>query len=161
MTAAPDNFIQSLLTARDTIAATLQDPFEADSAVLFLLDADSNVHELSRYEDVYSGLQETSAVALQPGHVAVGVMTTGWAAPLSGETPESTAPSEHPDRERVQLCVACDRNFRVLSIVTFSGKDESFIEDSGEGPFADALAITMLTMLRTAARRSRDMSGRH
>lgn len=157
MTATPDHLTLSVLNARDTIAATLPDPFDAESAVLFLLDADGKAHVLSRNEDVYCGLQEMSAITLQPEHVAVGVMTTGWAAPLNDEGPESIAPSEHPSRERVQLCVVCDRTFRVLSIITFSSNDESLIDDSGRGPLADALAVTMLTMLRTVARRSIDV----
>jgi hypothetical protein len=123
---------------------------------MFLLDADGRVHELSRYEDVYDGLKETSTVALQDDHVAVGVFTTGWAAPLVGDVPDGPAPSQHPDRVRVQLCVALDRKFQTVSVMLMENSNEPLVEGEGEGPLADALAATLVTMLREKARRSAD-----
>jgi hypothetical protein len=145
-----------VLAAREHIAATLLDPFHADSAVLFLLDADGMVHELSRYEDVYNGLQEISGVSLRDEHVTLGVFTTGWAAPLSDQTPNGSAPSEHPDRVRVQLCLALDRSFNSVSLVLMENSEEPMVERSGEGPLANAMAATLVTMLRARARRSDD-----
>lgn len=156
MTATQDNFQRFVLDARTTIAATLQDPYQAENAVLFLMDADGRVHELSRYKDVYDGLQETSRVALQDNHVAVGVFTTGWAAPFNGDQPPERAPSEHPNRVRVQLCTALDREFRSVSVIQMSDRDDTIVEGGGEGPLADALAAVMATMLRARAQRSVD-----
>ena len=64
------------LKAREHIAATLPNPFCAETAVLFLLDACGRVHELSRHKDVYDGLKEISVVQLQDEHIALGVFTT-------------------------------------------------------------------------------------
>jgi len=145
-----------MLAARDSIAATLPTPFEMEEAVVFVLDADGVAHS-SRSADVYCGLRDlVTSFVLEPHHVAVGLMTTGWASPLTEGAPSEVAPSEHPCRERVQLTACVDREFQVVNVVRFSEREELIIENEGEGPLADALAVTLVTMLRAAARRSVD-----
>ncbi len=158
MTATQPTLEQLTLKAREHIAATLPDPYRAETAVMFLLDTDGRVHELSQYANVYDGLKEITAVDILDNHVAVGLFTVGWAAPLSTERPlpDDPAPSEHPDRVRVQLCAAINRELRIVSVVQMQDKDEPLVEDSGEGQLADALTVTMVMLLRARAKRSVD-----
>jgi hypothetical protein len=156
MTATQPSLEQLTLKAREHIAATLPNPFCADTAVLFLLDADGRVRELSRHKDVYDGLRETSVVQLKNEHIALGVFTTGWAAPLTDATSSDCAPSQHPDRVRVQLCTTLDRSFYNVSVLLLEDRSTPMVENDGQGSLADALAATFVMMLRQNARRHRN-----
>lgn len=106
--------------------------------MIFLLDFEGLVTEISRFTDVYEGLRKVSVVSLQPEHTGLGVFTTGWAAPLSVDTKSTCPPSRHPERVKVQLCTVLDRNFQNVSVLLFEGETTPLVECDGEGSLADA-----------------------
>lgn len=148
---------QHALAARESIADTFTQPFSADGAVLFLLDTEGSVHELSRFVDVYEGLKQVSGTQLRPEHIGLGVFTTGWAAPLTTATESTCPPSDHPDRVKVQLCTVLDRDFQNVSVLLLEGETTPLVECDGEGSLADALTAAFVMMLRKQALPSFDV----
>jgi hypothetical protein len=144
------------LQAQAAITSTMPNPFWTSDASIFLLDTEGQVCELLLRESAYDGLQEIAGKELNDKHIAVGVFTSGWAAPLTCEEPQhgDLSPSNSPERLRVHLCVLASREFEIVSVIQMQDTDGPLIQKTGEGNLADAMVITMLTLLRSKARRA-------
>lgn len=67
------------------------------------------------------------------------VITTGWAAPIGGDN-DGIAPSQHPERKRVELMCAVSRDGVMASAMAMEGSDE-LITDDGNATGALQLAV--------------------
>ena len=153
---------QHALAALHDITTTDQ-PFNMQSAVVFVLDRDDERIVITEYPDVYVALETVGAevaridqaIAGNPllGARALGVLTCGWAAPVgSDETP----PSTHPARRRVRLAViAATTDLATGSVIEFQDTpDEPIFDDgSGSGSLRDALldAVRAIIAYQAAA----------
>ena len=124
--------------------------FEIPKAMLVGLRTDSEGNlvdvqpEIASHGDIYTLLEVVNPSMLTE-FSAVGLVTCGWAAPISnGQTESEPAPSAHPERRRVRLFVCADRS-DMASVLRFRDDVENPITDAGEacGPLADALAELM------------------
>lgn len=104
--------------------------------------------------DIYEGLARL-AVACDRGEVtpaqddklddmAIGLVTTGWAAPLNEDGEIAGAPSEHPERRRVVLSIIRTKTDRLGRVDFPNARDgeESVVYDDdapSKGSLADAL----------------------
>jgi hypothetical protein len=72
---------------------------------------------------------------------AVGVLTTGWAAPLGEDGTIDGAPSEHPKRRRVVLFCVATRDGDIASRMVFEDTPTEPVDDDGgaTGALADAI----------------------
>ena len=85
--------------------------------------------------DVYELLSDASLSEFYDYCVLI---TSGWAAPNDDE---DTAPSQHPERRRVNLLCVASRDGKQASAMRMAGSDE-LVTDNGNatGPLAWALA---------------------
>jgi hypothetical protein len=152
---------QHALAALHDISTTDQ-PFNMQSAVVFVLDHSDQRTIVTECPDVYVGLATVGrevtridqAIAGNPllGARALGVLTCGWAAPVgSDETP----PSCHPGRRRVRLAVIATTDLVTGSVIEFQDTpDEPIFDDgSGSGSLRDALldAVRAIIAYQAAA----------
>lgn len=117
--------------------------FSLDSARLYSVNTDLN-GELSltlacQHPDIYDLLEADEATAVARVSDFIGLVTTGWAAPLNNGQPEG-APSEHPQRRRVRLFVLANAE-KVTSVVRFQDDESEIVIDEGQatGSLADAI----------------------
>ena len=101
-----------------------------DGKPVLVLDA-----EMSGY-DIYEVLESLTPDA-NVTHYAV--ITTGWAAPLGGDN-DGIAPSQHPERKRVELMCVVSRDGVMASAMAMEGRDD-LITDDGEATGALQLAV--------------------
>lgn len=139
---------EALLAARDQIAATFENPFSTEQAVVFLVSITGEATEALRAADVYEALQLLAFLPLGWEQAGIGVFTTGWAAPLNAEGDVDGPPSEHPNRERVQLCTLLTTDFRCMSVASFEGQNRELHSEDATGSLADAMSATLVMMLR-------------
>ncbi|MFM7082553.1 MAG: hypothetical protein ACKOYI_11480 [Actinomycetota bacterium] len=128
--------------------STSDQPFNMQSAVVFVLDDNNQRTVITEYPDVYVALETVGAevaridqaIAGNPllGARALGVLTCGWAAPVGGD---ETPPSSHPGRRRVRLAVIATTDLATGSVIEFQDTpDEPILDDgSGTGLLRDAL----------------------
>lgn len=102
----------------------------SDGKPVLVLDA-----EMSGY-DIYEVLESVKPDA-NVNHYAV--ITTGWAAPLGGDN-DGIAPSQHPERKRVELMCVVSRDGVMASAMAMEGSDE-LITDDGNATGALQLAV--------------------
>ena len=111
---------------------------------------DGQLVTLGVYGDIYIGLEkiaaETDETMLQDFEF-IGVETSGWAAPLSGDERNEVSPSQHPERQRVRMVSVVDRTMRMASVIGFEGDDELKTDLGGRGSLADALRLVMANVL--------------
>lgn len=94
---------------------------------------------LSEHRDVYELLENNkSKKALSFDYI--GVVTTGWAAPLNENGEVDGAPSQHALRRRVRLMVVADKE-DVASVLRFADTPDEVVTDPGSatGSLADAI----------------------
>ena len=97
-----------------------------------------DVVKIQENGDVYELLQEPSADILVSAYDGFGVLTSGWAAPLSQD---DTPPSKSPERVRVRLFCYCDSEGKVHSSIRFAdGRETMFDEDQAKGAMRNAMA---------------------
>ena len=97
--------------------------------------------ELARHGDIYQLIDSVNKFTVQ-GFDALGLVTCGWAAPITeGQTEPDGAPSAHPQRRRVRLFVCVNRE-GMASVLRFQDDADEQVLDAGEagGPLADAIA---------------------
>jgi len=138
---------QHALAALHDISTTDQ-PFNMQSAVVFVLDHNDQRTVITEYPDVYVALETVGAEVARIDHAiagnpllgarALGVLTCGWAAPVGGD---ETPPSCHPGRRRVRLAVIATTDLVTGSVIEFQDTpDEPIIDDGcGSGSLRDAL----------------------
>lgn len=120
--------------------------YTADGATIFYAGADGVVYTALIHADVYDGLRQMATLAEALPEVRyVGLLTTGWAAPMAGNEEASCAPSEHPQRRRCLLITVVDHNLEIGSILGFEDNPLDLLEEpgAGTGPLADELKSTM------------------
>ena len=96
--------------------------------------------ELASHGDIYQLIESVEKSVIQ-GFDALGLITCGWAAPITqGQNEPDQAPSTHPERRRVRLFVCVNRQ-GVASVLRFQDDAENPITDEGEakGPLAEAV----------------------
>lgn len=132
------------------------DMYRAAACRLYKFTADHNhptqydMVEYGAFVDVYEGLEVFANDKTAHDSIGLGLVTTGWAAPLpddyDGENDEGlNAPSEHPERRRVIVHIVRTLDGDAFSVITFQGADEVHEDNSGRGPLADALEYALTT----------------
>ena len=106
--------------------------------------------EFGAFVDVYEGLEVFANDKTAHDAIGIGLVTTGWAAPLpadyDGESDEEMgAPSEHPERRRVVLHIVRTLEGDAFSVIDIQGTDETQTDSTGRGPLADALEYALTT----------------
>jgi len=134
----------------------LNHTFHAKNATVFVIGYDDHRTLITEYPDVYTALDTlTTEVAridnAMPGKPllgarAVGVLTCGWAAPISGD---EIAPGQHPLRRRVRLSVIATNDLLTGSALEFQDDPDAPILDDGAatGSLRDALLDTMRAII--------------
>ena len=102
------------------------------------------LYEIDKSKDIYGLLQSSKLITSVEFYDVIIVITSGWAAPVEDAmlTEDSLPPSKHPERKRIELHVALDKNsFMACSILFLEdGKVVNTEYDtSGIGPLADAI----------------------
>jgi hypothetical protein len=117
--------------------------FELPSACLFGIetDADGKFVDFSYVDaqsDVYELLNRRASELTT--FTTFALVTTGWAAPLKDNGELDGAPSAHPERRRVRLCVTANID-GVASVLRFEDDQDSPIVDPGQatGSLAEAV----------------------
>jgi hypothetical protein len=130
--------------AEDTLNTLLADDgFSLSSARLYgvTLGGEEGVmlSLLSEHPDVYD-LLESKKAKLALSFDFIGVVTTGWAAPLNENGEVEGAPSQHAERRRVRLMVIADKE-GVASVLRFADTPDEVVTDPGSatGSLADAI----------------------
>ena len=82
-------------------------------------------------DDVYELLEGDNVSQVLETHNFVGLVTTGWASPLTDDDKETwSAPSKHPERRRIRLVIIADKG-NVCAVIRFSDGDDEVIVDEG------------------------------
>ena len=119
------------------------DPFHMEQAVIFAFTNDGGFRILVSAPDVYECLESVTDKNLNQWELGIGVITTGWAAPLNNGEVEG-APSQHPLRRRVRLVSCVDKAKRMVSSLRFADQPDDLITDeSGQGSLANALTTAI------------------
>ena len=123
--------------------------FSLDSARLYSvntsLNGDISLTLACQHPDIYDLLIAKEASAVAKVSDFIGVVTTGWAAPLNAEGEADGAPSEHPSRRRVRLFILANAE-KVTSVVRFQDEDEVVIDEgTATGSLADAIQRLVAT----------------
>ena len=108
---------------------------------------------LAEHGDVYELLEaRTSSVARM--FDAAAVLTCGWAAPISDDGDDDTAPSQHPKRRRVRLVVVVTDS-GVGSVLRFADTPDETITDPGKatGSLAEAVERLWRDSIQASERR--------
>lgn len=125
------------------------DPFQMEEAVIFAFTSDG-FRILVREADAYQALEMVADKHLGSWELGIGIITTGWACPITDEGTiaedgtMSTPPSEHPLRRRVRLVSCVDKAKHMVSSLRFADDpDELITETSGVGSLANALTTAI------------------
>ena len=126
-------------TARDESP----DPFHIQKAVVFTFTEEGLSRELSKDLDIYLALANIGYDnTIAEGELGIGIITTGWAAPINSDGDVDCPPSQHKERRRVRLVSVVTTDGKMGSVMGFSDDDENPIRDEGEA--TGNLAMAML-----------------
>lgn len=131
--------------ALDMYALSIDDEFETRPARGFHITRCGDVQTVLEANDAYDVLAQMGQLSLPTDVALIGLHTTGWASPIY-----EGAPSEHPERQRVELVVVLNRNFEMVSVARFATSHEDISTTDGDGPLTDALTAAMALSLRRA-----------
>jgi len=105
---------------------------EGSATLVDVFTADTN-------RDIYDLLEGNGVANVLKTHSFVGLITTGWAAPMRHESEPEIQASKHPDRQRVRLVIVADKE-SVCSVVRMENNDEVMVDEgSATGSLNDAL----------------------
>jgi hypothetical protein len=143
---------QLLQVATDANLSHLEggdDPFQMESAVVFAFTNDGQFRVLTSAPDVYECLEVVADKNLNQWEHGIGVITTGWAAPLGSNGQPEGAPSEHPLRRRVRLVSCVNKAKKMASSIRFADEPDDLVTDEGEatGSLAQALVNALTFMV--------------
>lgn len=120
-----------------------EDAFVPTTAKVFYLNADGTTEFICDDKDIYDLLAAEETVEALASFTEVNfiVVTSGWAAPRDGVTPEDeeVKPSQHPEKRRVRMTLACCEAKTVATLRFQDDKETVIVDDSGEGSLADAI----------------------
>ena len=119
------------------------DPFQMEQAVTFAFTSDG-IRILTRDGDAYEALEMVADKYLKEWELGIGIITTGWAAPIppdfDADEDEVTPPSQHALRRRVRLVSCVNKEKQMASSLRFADEPDDLITDeSGQGSLANAL----------------------
>ena len=105
-----------------------------DDGLFTLIDHNRDVYDLLDDDDVASDLSKTD-------NISVGVLTYGWAAPMTDdETENETPPSQHKDKRRVRVLITACEHGKFVTFLRFEQDPDTVdIQTGGEGSMADAV----------------------
>lgn len=117
--------------------------FDSHSARIFHIDDDGLFTLIDHNRDVYDLLDDDDVATdlSKADNISVGVLTYGWAAPITDDSDQSDVPpSQHPDKKRVRVLVtACDHG-KFLTFLRFEADPDTVeTQGGGEGSMADAI----------------------
>jgi hypothetical protein len=139
--------IETVATSSEGIIHTQKLGFSIGEAQLLAIEclSDNNasvqdITTVSSNRDVYDLLEGDDVAQVLDTHSYLGVITCGWASPISKNEEPDEAPSKHPDRRRVRLMLVANRS-EVFSVLRFEDNPDEVITDDGKatGSLADAL----------------------
>jgi len=139
--------IETVATSSEGIIHTQKLGFSIGEAQLLAIEclSDNNasvqdITTVSSNRDVYDLLEGDDVAQVLDTHSYLGVITCGWASPISKNEEPYEAPSKHPDRRRVRLMLVANRS-EVFSVLRFEDNPDEVITDDGKatGSLADAL----------------------
>ena len=124
------------------------DPFQLDNAVMFAFSYDGTFRVLSMMGDVYDALLSVRNHKLHQWEVGIGIISTGWAAPLDADGRVKGAPSQHALRRRVRLVACATKKHGIISAYRFQDNPTEVEMDYGDakGSLADAVNDALATM---------------
>ena len=99
--------------------------------------------EYGSFVDVYEGLEIFSKDPASADSIALGIVTTGWAAPIGDDGDLDTPPSERPDRKRVIVYTVRTLEHDCWGAIDIDGNDELIEGNQSEGPLLDALTMAL------------------
>lgn len=132
--------------ALDMYALSIDDEFETRPARGFHITQCGDVRTVLEADDAYDVLAQMGQLSLPTDVALIGLHTTGWASPIY-----EGAPSEHPERQRVELVVVVNRHFKIVSVARLAASHENISTTDGDGPITDALTAAMALSIRRAA----------
>lgn len=92
--------------------------------------------------DIYDLLDAVSEMTFLRAPLALGFVTTGWAAPLNADGTATGRPSEHAERVRVMLAVVVTSS-GITSAVSLANSDDLMLDHgTATGTLADAVLAT-------------------
>jgi hypothetical protein len=111
------------------------DSSENKDCTAFFFDAEGRVTDSVTGTDPYEVLTFIGFASLPPRSIGIGLVAPGWMSPM-GET----APSDHPDRVRIEICNVLDISLKSSASIRISTTGEFFDEQAnGEGPLLDVM----------------------
>lgn len=117
---------------------------EPKAVLLSLSNVDTEVswQVASRHGDVYQLLSSPEALLTAKASDAIGLVTCGWASPVSNTEMDDLPPSVHPGRRRVRIFVVADKATRRISVLRFQDQQDDVVvdESTARGDLADALS---------------------
>ncbi len=131
--------------AQRTLTMEGGEGFTMEQAILFAYCADG-FRLLATAEDIYEALESLPHIqSLKEDDQGIGIITTGWAAPLGDNGEVEGAPSAHPERKRVRLCSCVERGGKMGSALAFETDPDDLVTDEGNG--TGSLANALLSAL--------------
>lgn len=135
--------------AQRMLAKEGDEAFQMEQAVLFAYCAEG-FRVLATAGDIYEGLfllpfQQT----LNAYEEGIGILTTGWAAPMAENGEQEVAPSQHTARQRVRLASVVTRDGSMGSAMAFAENPDNLVTDEGkaEGALAEALHDALISLI--------------
>lgn len=126
--------------------------YKLGKANFYAIKADGTYRLVHSDGDVYEGFENLpNIIKLSDGDEGIAVETCGWAAPISENDDDDTAPSQHPKRRRVKLLSLITRTFETASALAFEDDDE-IITDGGNA--SGAMAYAMIDTMRELVKNS-------
>ena len=132
-----------------------RDPFNMETAQVFIITENEQFQIVGVHQDVYEGLEALTLISsdlIMRQMRCIGLETCGWAAPISKDDDE-TPPSMHRYRRRCRLITIIDRNMECASAIGFSDDPVDIITDGGnsKGALDDSLKKIMACIIRNQA----------
>jgi hypothetical protein len=128
----------------DHPSQNIEDRFTLPNARLYGVqatdDGEVQITFLAQRADVYDLLSDKSVAGVNMFNF-VGIVTSGWAAPLGANGKVEGRPSEHESRRRVRLMVVAN-SVEMASVIRFKDEPDEVVTDAGQatGALAEAIA---------------------
>ncbi len=137
--------------ALSEVAAT-DSPFDLDEAHLFVVSPYDDIQILGTHRDVYEALEilrdnmdkfkKILPAGLLDEAVAIGVVSTGWAAPL-GSIGEDEPASASPERRRCRVSALVSTSLEIAIAAVFDDPADEPMVDTATGEFGIPLHLRL------------------
>jgi hypothetical protein len=132
--------------------AITDSPFELDEAQLFVVTPYDDIEILGSHRDVYEALEilrdnldkfkKILPTGLLDEAVAIGVVSTGWAAPL-GTIGDNEPASASPDRRRCRVSALVSSSLEIAIAAVFDNACDEPVVDTATGEFGIPLHLRL------------------